>query len=74
VGIELGTGFLHQIRAMFAHLGHPVAGDALYRGDTRDGTGAARPMLHAAELRVEDAEAVSPDPADFAACLQRLRR
>ena len=43
------TGFLHQVRATLAHLGHPLAGDRTYAPDG-DATGAARHMLHAAAL------------------------
>jgi len=68
------TGFLHQIRATLAHLGHPVAGDARYgRADLRDPTGAGRTLLHAAAARFEEIAATSPDPADFAAALEALR-
>jgi 23S rRNA-/tRNA-specific pseudouridylate synthase len=66
------TGFLHQVRATFAHLGHPLAGDRSYAaGD--DPTGAARHMLHAAELRFAEIHATSPDPGDFRDLLARLR-
>ena len=75
IEVNLGTGFLHQIRAMFANLGHPVAGDRHYQPDaTRDTTGAARPMLHASFLQVEEASATCPEPADFEEVLARLRR
>jgi 23S rRNA pseudouridine1911/1915/1917 synthase len=72
VEVTLGTGFLHQIRATFAHLGHPLLGDSLYGGPPL----ADRVMLHAASLRVAavNLSANAPDPTDFAACLQRLRR
>jgi 23S rRNA pseudouridine1911/1915/1917 synthase len=74
IEIDLGTGFLHQVRAMFAHLGHPVAGDPHYRpADMEDATGAARVMLHAAALCCEDVAAAAPDPPDFALALERLR-
>lgn len=43
------TGFLHQIRPTFAHLGFPVAGDRSY-GSREDATGAPRQMLHAARV------------------------
>jgi 23S rRNA pseudouridine1911/1915/1917 synthase len=65
VEVDLGTGFLHQVRVMLAHHGHPVVGDGVY-GATRAGP---RPLLHAAELSVEDAQARAPTPADLrAAC------
>lgn len=63
VEINLGTGFLHQIRAIFAHRGHPVLGDAVYG----DAASAARLMLHACELDAGLAHAASPIPAAFGA-------
>jgi 23S rRNA pseudouridine1911/1915/1917 synthase len=65
------TGFLHQIRATLAHLGHPVCGDPLY-GGRGDPSGADRQLLHAAELAVDEVHASSPDPPDFAAACARL--
>jgi 23S rRNA pseudouridine1911/1915/1917 synthase len=62
VEVRPRTGFLHQIRATLAHLGHPVAGDVAYGGDA---IAAPRQMLHAARLRFEEIEAESPDPEDF---------
>ena len=74
VEVNLGTGFLHQIRAMFASLGHPVAGDRHYQTDVKtDTTGAARPMLHASYLHVEEVEARCVVPEDFLLVLNRLR-
>ncbi|CAN5902270.1 RluA family pseudouridine synthase [soil metagenome] len=70
VEINLETGFLHQIRAMFAHNGHPVLGDAVYGTAA---SGVPRQMLHASRLELEGVTAYSPDPADFAAVLTRLR-
>ncbi len=66
------TGFLHQVRATLAHLGHPLAGDRSYAA-AGDATGAARHMLHAAALRFEEIDARSADPGDFAALLSALR-
>lgn len=40
--VRIGTGRTHQIRAHFASLGHPVAGDKLYGARTRE-----RIFLHA---------------------------
>lgn len=64
VAIELGTGFLHQIRAIFAHLGHPVLGDSTY--STRElAESAPRLMLHARRLRIEEIDVTSPLPTAF---------
>ena len=39
-----------------------------------DPSQAARQLLHAAALEFDEIRATSPDPADFAAALDRLRR
>jgi 23S rRNA pseudouridine1911/1915/1917 synthase len=72
VEVRPRTGHLHQIRTTFAHLGFPIAGDPLY-GATDDSTGAPRQVLHAARVACGEAEASSPDPADFRAVCERLR-
>ena len=64
------TGFLHQIRASLAHLGHPVLGDVAYGAP--ESPLAPRQLLHAAYVAYRDAEAASPDPPDFAAALAAL--
>jgi 23S rRNA pseudouridine1911/1915/1917 synthase len=64
------TGFLHQIRASFAHLGHPVLGDAAYGAPPSPH--AKRHLLHAAFVAYRDVEAASPDAPDFAAALAAL--
>ncbi|MEM1211730.1 MAG: RluA family pseudouridine synthase [Planctomycetota bacterium] len=69
IEVDLQTGFLHQVRATFAHLGHPVLGDADYGGkDPRVG----RLMLHAARLVIDGVEAVSPLPSAFSEGLAAL--
>jgi len=65
VEINLGTGFLHQIRATFAHLGHPVLGDNVYFPHPDDRCAASRLMLHAASLRFEEISVASPLPPEF---------
>jgi 23S rRNA pseudouridine1911/1915/1917 synthase len=72
VEVHTVTGFLHQVRATLAHLGHPLAGDRTY-APGGDPTGAARHMLHAAALGFEEIAAESPDPRDFADLLAALR-
>jgi 23S rRNA-/tRNA-specific pseudouridylate synthase len=52
----LGPGRRHVIRAGFAHLGHPLAGDELYGGQ------AGTPQLHAWALVVGDVRVESPPP------------
>lgn len=59
------TGFLHQIRATLAWLGHPVCGDTRYGGPP-DASGAPRHLLHAARVAALGIAAESPDPPDFA--------
>ena len=85
------TGRRHQLRVHLAALGHPILGDVLYgrtdeeylalvRGDpaSRDGTGAARHLLHCARLVFPDPsapariEVEAPLPSDFAAHTARL--
>jgi 23S rRNA pseudouridine1911/1915/1917 synthase len=72
VEVRPRTGFLHQIRALLAHLGHPVLGDRVY-ADPESAAAAPRHMLHAASVAFEEAEAESPDPPDLAALLEQLR-
>jgi 23S rRNA pseudouridine1911/1915/1917 synthase len=72
VEVTLETGFLHQIRATFAHAGHPIAGDLVY-GTRQEHIWAPRQMLHASSLAIEEISAASPDPPDFAALLDELR-
>jgi 23S rRNA pseudouridine1911/1915/1917 synthase len=69
VEIELGTGFLHQIRVMIAELGHPVVGDKIYGISAID---APRQMLHASYVRAAMAHAKSNDPQDFRQILEVL--
>jgi 23S rRNA pseudouridine1911/1915/1917 synthase len=55
------SGYLHQIRATLAHLGHPVVGDAHY------GRAGTRLLLHARRIVVPELEidASSPMPPEF---------
>ncbi|MCI9405827.1 MAG: RluA family pseudouridine synthase [Oscillospiraceae bacterium] len=48
VRLRLETGRTHQIRVHMAHIGHPLAGDALYGGDSRI---IGRQALHCAVCR-----------------------
>lgn len=71
--VKIETGFLHQIRVILAHLGHPVLGDALYGDGASLVFDVPRQMLHAAQICFEEIGAESPDPPDFATALQALR-
>ncbi|MCP4905005.1 MAG: RluA family pseudouridine synthase [bacterium] len=73
VDVKLETGFLHQIRATMAHIGHPVLGDAEYGGVGEEiPVQAPRQMLHAAKLDVDEIRVEIPLPADFEALLRDL--
>ena len=77
VEARLETGRTHQIRAHFAAIGHPVAGDPRYGHPGR--LGLERQFLHSARLAFthpftgERLEFESPLPADLAAALDRAR-
>ena len=73
VDIRLETGFMHQIRATMAHIGHPLLGDQQYGPE--DGShrkAAGRQMLHAASLAVDELDVSVAPPADFEAVLASL--
>ena len=59
VRVKLVTGRTHQIRAFFAHIGHPLAGDGKYGG----GRGGQR--LVAYRLVIGDAGLKSADGRTF---------
>ena len=67
---RLETGRTHQVRVHLAAIGHPVVGDARYRGRRRS-VPAPRPFLHAHRLafdhpaRGERSHHHSPLPADL---------
>jgi 23S rRNA pseudouridine1911/1915/1917 synthase len=75
--LRLETGRTHQIRVHLAAIGHPVVGDARYRGDRRR-SGCARPFLHATGLAFldpatdEEVAFSSPLPDDLAAVLAQF--
>ena len=77
VEARLETGRTHQIRAHFAAIGHPVAGDPRYGHPGR--LGLERQFLHSAGLAFthpftgERLEFESPLPADLAVALERAR-
>ena len=79
--VRIETGRTHQIRVHLAHLGHPVAGDAVY-GRARRGLPAGlelpRQMLHARRLKIahprdgRPLEFTAPPPPDFLAAQHLL--
>ncbi len=74
---RLETGRTHQIRAHFAAIGHPLAGDETYGGERKYGL--ERQFLHAHRLsfihpvKGERMELVSELPADLASALDAAR-
>ncbi|MFP6638677.1 MAG: RluA family pseudouridine synthase [Myxococcota bacterium] len=72
VEVRPRTGFLHQIRASLAHLGHPVLGDSRY-GASTPFPGVERQLLHSRRVAFQEIEAESPLPADFLRLLGTLR-
>jgi len=73
IHVFLGTGFLHQIRVMMAHLGHPVVGDKVYGHDAADLPPPARLMLHAHHLDLLGHAADSPIPPAMQQYMDALR-
>jgi 23S rRNA pseudouridine1911/1915/1917 synthase len=77
VEARLETGRTHQIRAHFAAIGHPVAGDPRYGHAGRHGL--TRQFLHSARLGFrhpgsgEALEFSSELPEDLAEALDRAR-
>jgi 23S rRNA pseudouridine1911/1915/1917 synthase len=77
VEARLETGRTHQVRAHFAAIGHPVAGDPRYGHAGRHGL--ARQFLHSARLGFrhpftgEELEFESQLPEDLAEALERAR-
>lgn len=74
---RLETGRTHQIRAHFAAIGHPLAGDSTYGGEERYGL--TRQFLHAHRLSFEHPATGEPIsfsselPADLTAALVAAR-
>ena len=78
VRARLDTGRTHQIRAHFAAIGHPLAGDRAYGGQRV--LGLERQFLHSARIAFEysgapgGVEERSPLPADLAEALEQAGR
>ncbi len=71
------TGRTHQLRAHFAHLGHPIVGDKLYGADSFLNLG--RYFLHAAQLEFiapnnTKVNVEAPLPKELEDLLQKIRR
>ncbi|NNE73224.1 MAG: RluA family pseudouridine synthase [Acidimicrobiales bacterium] len=75
----LDTGRTHQIRVHLTSIGHPVVGDAKYRGAPPPAGGLDRPWLHAARLRFThpitgvEVDQAAPLPSDLTTVLDRLQ-
>ncbi|MCK9876034.1 RluA family pseudouridine synthase [Frankia sp. AgPm24] len=81
LSVRLETGRTHQIRVHLSALRHPCVGDLAYGADPTlaERLGLRRQWLHAASLSFEhpghggQVTFTSPDPADLADALERLR-
>ncbi len=84
VECRLETGRTHQVRIHLGEAGAPLCGERVYDRPVNgkplpDGSGAKRPMLHAARLGFTNPETDEPmdwevpPPADFAELLKQLR-
>ena len=76
VEIEIPTGVMHQIRAHFSFVGHPVVGDTLYGAAERPGL--TRHCLHASTIGLQHpdgsgrCEYTSPLPEEFLRVLDEV--
>ena len=75
--LEPTSGRTHQIRVHLAHIGHPVAGDALYGRAPSDRDLAPRQMLHASKLTFvspsgQQLTLTSPLPVDMQTLIEKL--
>jgi 23S rRNA pseudouridine1911/1915/1917 synthase len=80
--VSISTGARHQIRVHLAHIGHPVAGDGIYRNPRKrasDRLGLSRHFLHASRLVIshphtgERTAFESPLPQELKSALNRLK-
>jgi len=78
VEAEPKTGRKHQIRAQFAYLGHPLAGDRLYGFKNQPKPkGLKRHFLHANQIKIKlpsgrEKEIISPLPEDLKKVLKNI--
>lgn len=77
--IVIETGRTHQIRASFHAIGHPVAGDPLYRVKRYKSFPLPRPFLHASRLTLtlpngERKTFESPLPNELVAALHSIEK
>lgn len=82
LSVAISTGVRHQIRVHLAHIGHPIAGDDLYRNPKKRASDRLEPrrhFLHASRLEIshpatgERVAFESPLPAELETVLDRLR-
>ena len=81
VSIGISTGVRHQIRVHLAHIGHPIAGDGIYRNPKKqaeDPLKLDKHFLHASRLTIAHPTSgkpvtfESPLPEDLQSALNRL--
>lgn len=79
VRVEIETGRTHQIRASFHAMGHPVAGDPLYKIKRHKPFSLPRPFLHASRLTLtllngEEKTFEAPLPEELITALQSIEK
>jgi len=81
--VRIVTGLRHQIRCHLASIGHPIAGDKIYRRtkhESRDWLELPRHFLHASRIHLPHPssgkmiECESPLPEDLEKALDQLRK
>ncbi len=73
--VRIKTGRKHQIRCHLASIGHPVAGDSLYRfKDQIDPKGLTRQFLHASFVKIKGKKFTAKAPKELKTVIKNLEK